>query len=60
VLTPFFGELIQAAVGSTGDFGATPLKRIGWAANAASSMMARCLVSAASDPRPPRADEVIE
>jgi hypothetical protein len=37
----FFGGLIQAAVGSSGGLGARPLKRIGFAANAASSMTAR-------------------
>src|SRR5207342_836465 len=45
-----FGGLIQAAVGSAGGFGATPLKRMGWAANAASRVMARCSVSAAAVP----------
>ena len=43
VLGLFFGGLIQAAVGRAGGFGATPLKRMGWAANAASSVMARFL-----------------
>jgi hypothetical protein len=38
----FFGGLIQAAVGNSGGFGAFPLNRIGLAANAASSVTARC------------------
>lgn len=46
----FFGGLIQAAVGSTGGIGATPLKQMGLAANSASSVMARCSVSAAAVP----------
>jgi hypothetical protein len=46
----FFGGLIQAAVGSAGGLGAMPLKRIGCAANAASSVTARCAVSAAAVP----------
>jgi len=37
----FFGRLIHAAVGSSGGFGATPLKRIGFAAKAASSVTVR-------------------
>ena len=46
----FFGGLIQAAVGSWSGFGARPLKRIGFAANAVSSVTARCWVSAAAVP----------
>jgi hypothetical protein len=46
----FFGGLIQAAVGRTGGFGTTPLKRMGWAANAASSVIVRCSVRAAAVP----------
>src|ERR1035437_7487220 len=36
------GGLIHAAVGSVGGFGATPLKRSGWAMNAAASVTVRC------------------
>src|SRR5665647_128360 len=46
----FFGGLIQAAVGRMGGLGATPLKRMGWAAKAASSVMARFLVIATAVP----------
>ena len=44
------GGLIHAAVGSWGGFGERPLKRMGWAANAALSVTARCAVSAAAVP----------
>ena len=38
----FLGGLIQAAVGSSGGFGAMPLKRMGCAAKATLSARARC------------------
>src|ERR1022692_1907881 len=45
-----FGGLIHAAVDSVGGFGATPLKRSGWAMNAAASVTVRCAVSATALP----------
>lgn len=41
------GGLIQAASGTVGGRGATPLQRAGWAMKAASSLTPRCSVSAA-------------
>ncbi len=41
VAVSFCGGLIQTAVGTFGGRGATPLKRAGWAANAASSATLR-------------------
>jgi hypothetical protein len=46
----FFGGLIRAAVGSSGGFGAMPLKRFGLAVNAASSVTERCWVRATAVP----------
>ena len=46
----FLGGLIQAAVGTLGGRGAMPLKRIGWAMKAPSSVTRRRTVSA--DDRP--------
>jgi hypothetical protein len=46
----FVGGLIHAAVGDTGGFGVRPLKRSGWAANAALRVRAHCAVSAAAVP----------
>lgn len=49
-LVSFFGGLIQTASGTLGGCGAMPLKRVGWAAKAASSVTPRCAVSAVDRP----------
>ncbi len=50
VVVSFLGGLIQAASGTAGGRGATPLKRAGCAAKAASRVIPRCAVSAAERP----------